>query len=757
MGSSLSDTSYESSQSDEMNVTANSRFFLQRRWDAWRQRRRRRYPALLQISEMDCGAACIAMILRYYGKTVSLNRIRDLANVSRDGTSLFNLATAAEACGLSATAIRATTGHLDQIALPAIAHWKGIHFVVLYQVTSQEVVIADPATGLVRLTVQQFAEGWTGYLLMLKPTPELAGVEERTPSIARFLPLLRPHRTLLFEVFLAAFLVQLLGLASPVFMQVIVDRVLVHQNVGMLNVMLIGMLLVAVFQAATTALRQYLMLHTARRIDLEMVTAFYRHLLALPIRYFEDRRVGDILKRFGENEKIRELLTGRAVSVALDCLMIVIYVGVMFFYNTKLALAALAFMPAYGALTLLVTPIMKRQSRESFQRSAEAESHLVESVTAIGTVKAGSVERRTRWKWEGLMLKALQVEFRGAITNISAQSIATVLQALNTTVLLWYGAHLVIGRELSVGQLMAFHALAANVTRPIISLIDLWHDVQEVNIALERLSDVFDATPEEDHARGHLVQLPPIVGHITFERVTFRYTAGAEREALHGINLTIHPGQRVALVGPSGAGKTTMGNLLLRFHDPTEGRILIDGFDLRHVSPSSLRPQIGVVPQDVFLFAGTIRENIALSAPDAPLTEVIAAATLAGAHDFVSHLPLGYETVIGERGQGLSGGQRQRIAIARALFGNPCLLILDEATSALDTDSERAIQDSLNRMLKDRTTLIIAHRLSTVRDADLIVVLDQGRIVESGGHDELLRNGGLYASLVSRQLEGLAA
>ena len=397
---------------------------------------------------------------------------------------------------------------------------------------------------------------------------------------------------------------------------------------------------------------------------------------------------------------------------------------------------------------------MQRQYREAFQRGAEAESQMVEAVTAVGTVKATAAERSIRWKWEGLMVKSLNVQFRSAMTSMASYSVGSILQTLSTTLLLWYGAHLVITGELSVGQLMAFNVLVGSVTHPIISLIELWHSVQEVKIALERLNDVFDAKPEEDAAQQSLIRLPQVRGHLKFENVTFRYPTRPDRNALQNINLEIYPGHTVALIGRSGAGKTTFANLLLRMHLPNEGRIYIDGHDLRQVSLGSLRAQVGVVPQDVFLFSGTIRENIAFGQTDAPLEEVVGAAMLAGAHEFISELPLGYETVIGERGQSLSGGQKQRVAIARALFKKPRILIFDEATSALDTESERAIQQNLDKILKDRTTLIIAHRLSTVRNADLIVVMDRGAIVETGNHYSLMEQRGLYYYLNSQQLEG---
>jgi subfamily B ATP-binding cassette protein HlyB/CyaB len=719
----------------------------------YQPRRARRYPALLQLSETDCGAACLSMILRYYGKHVSINRLRDLANVSREGATLHSVAEAAETLGFHTRGIRASYEHLPKVELPAVAHWEGFHYIVLYEATPERVVVADPAIGLRKLTREEFEKGWTGYLLLMTPTPKIESVEESKTTFGRFLPLLKPYRALLFEIFLASLVLQLFGLATPIFTQVIVDQVLVQKSTSMLNVLLIGMLLVAVFQTATTALRYYLLVHTTRRLDMQMVVNFYRHILSLPMRYFEERKVGDILKRFNENARIRDFLTGRAIGVTLDCLMVFVYLALMFYYNVKLTLVALAFIPGYIILTIVVTPIFKRQYREAFEKSAEADSQMVESVTGVGTVKATAAERRIRWKLEGLIIKSLNVQFRSALTGMGVISVGNLLQTLNVIFLFWYGAHLVIDGELSVGQLIAFNVLVGNITRPILSVVDLWREFQEINIALERLNDVFDAKPEEDPTKQALINMPRIRGHIKFDNVTFRYPTRADKNALSNINLEILPGQTVALVGRSGSGKTTFANMLLRLHQPNEGRIYIDGYDLRQVSINSLRSQVGVVPQDVFLFSGTIRENIAFGDPDAPLEQVVGASMLAGAHEFVSELPLGYETKIGERGQSLSGGQKQRIAIARALFKKPRILIFDEATSALDTESERAIQQNLDQILKDRTTLIIAHRLSTVRNADLIVVMDRGTIREIGNHYSLMEQKGIYYYLNSQQLE----
>lgn len=717
-------------------------------------KRKKKFPALLQHNEMDCGAACLAMILRFYGKNVGINRLRNLVNVTQEGATLQSVADGAEALGFHARGIRTDMANLALVPTPAIAHWEGYHYIVLVDVQPNRITVADPAIGIRHFKPAEFEKGWTGYILQLEATSKVNAVEESKSTLARYLPMVRQYKGHLAEILIASLMLQLFSLAMPVFTQVLVDKVLVQRNGEMLNALLVGMLVIALFQALTSLIREYLIVHTSRRIDLQMAIAFYRHALSLPLRFFEDRKVGDILLRFEENAKIRQLLTGRTLTAVLDMTMIVVYLALMFIYNAKLALVALAFIPFYFLLSKLVTPMLVRLSREFFQRSAESQSRLVESISGIGTVKATATERQIRWRWETSTVRAMNTHFRSAMTQVGAVSGATFIEVVNTTVILWYGARLVMASELSVGQLMAFYALAFGITRAILNIVALFSDFTEAKIAVERLNDVFETEPEEDPGKKTPLRLPRLKGHIQFENVTFRYPSRGNKNALQNVTLDIQPGQTVALVGRSGAGKSTFANLLLRLHSPNEGKVLIDGYDLQQAAINGLRSQVGVVPQDVFLFSGTIRENIALGDADGPMEEVVGAAMLAGAHDFVSQLPLGYQTVIGERGQSLSGGQKQRIAIARALYSKPRVLIFDEATSALDVESERAIQNNLDNILRDRTTIIIAHRLSTVRNADLIVVLDQGVVMETGNHDTLMAKKGLYYYLNSQQLEG---
>lgn len=715
-------------------------------------RRKRRFPVLLQQSEMDCGAASLAMIASYYGVRININRLREMANVNREGATLHSLAEAAENLGYKAKGIRADYDLLCRSDLPLVAHWEGNHYIVVYSANTQGIIVADPAVGLKKYSKEEFLKGWNGILLLLKPTPSIYNVEPSKTTLARFLPFVLAQKNVLAKVLIASLVLQLFGLATPIFTQNIVDKVLIQQDYTMLNIMLFGMVLVAVFQVFSSALRQYMLVFAARQIDMSLMVQFYSHVLGLPIKYFEDRKVGDIISRFNENSKIRDLLTGTSLSLIMDFLTVIVYLTLMFYYNWKLSLVALLFIPLFSALTLIFTPVMKRVSRETFQASADIQSYLVESVSGISTVKALAVEKPIRWKWEDKMDLMMTLQQKAAMVATAADSASRILQTLSTTLILWYGARLVMSGEITIGQLMAFNVLLGSVIYPILRTVGLWDKIQEARIALERLNDVLESELEQKSSENNLV-MPPIKGGITFKNVTFRYNKEG-RNILQNLNLEIAPGQTVALVGRSGSGKSTLANLIMRLHRPTDGTILIDGLDIRYVTPTSLRRQIGMVLQDNFLFSGAIRENIALGSNDAPMQDVITAAMLAGAHEFISELPMGYETVIGERGMSLSGGQRQRIAIARALYTKPKILVLDEATSALDTESEKIIQQNLENILRDRTTIIIAHRLSTVRNADVIVVLDKGLIMEKGTHYELMEKKGLYFYLNSQQLQG---
>ena len=717
------------------------------------QRIVRRYPFFAQQSGSDCGAACLVMVARYWGKRFSVNRVRDIANVDRNGASLRGLSAAAESIGFSTRPVKASLDQLAKQQLPAIIHWEGKHYIVVYEITPQQVVVADPAIGQKNLSHREFKAGWTGYALLLQPTALLKEQKDVSTPFWQFFELVKPHSLVLLEVFVASVFIQLFGLITPIFTQLILDRVVVQRSGLTLTAVGLGLLIFSLFRVAMTGLRQYLLDHTANKLDLALIVGFIRHTLRLPLGFFESRYVGDIISRVQENRKIQRFLTGEALSILLDLLTVFIYVGLMFWYSWKMALLALVIVPPFFLLALIATPFLKRISREVFNAMATESSYLIQALSGIRTVKSAAVEQSVRWHWEELLNEKVKTNFSGQVIGNRLQIFSNTIEAVATTALLWLGAWLVIQNQLTIGQLVAFNMLLGNVIRPFQQLTVLWEQFQEVVIAVERLNDVLDYEPEEDLQHQVRQSLPSLRGHIRFERVTFRYHPESDINVLENLSFEVKPGQMVALVGRSGSGKTTISKLILGLYPPTDGKVSLDGQDINSLSLRSLRQQIGVVDQDTFLFGGTIRENISLGHPEASLEEIIEAARLAGADEFIQKLPMGYETQIGEGGGMLSGGQRQRIAIARALLGNPRLLILDEATSHLDAESERIIQTNLNTILKNRTTLVIAHRLSTVRKADLILVLDRGVLIESGTHSELMAMRGHYFYLNQQQLD----
>jgi subfamily B ATP-binding cassette protein HlyB/CyaB len=703
--------------------------------------------AEIKVGATDPGLYVLVSLLRLLGITADPGQIRHRFGSVAIGVP--EMLRCAKELGLKA---RERTVNWDRLAvttLPAIAVLRDGSFLLLGKSGEGKVLVQSPQASRPNMMTKTELEAiWDGRVVVMARRADLADLS-RQFNVTWFLGAIHKYRHQLLEVFAASFFLQLFSLVTPLFFQVVIDKVLVHRSMSTLDVLVIGLAAIAVFETILGILRTYLFAHTTNRIDVELGARLFRHLLALPIAYFGARRVGDSVARVRELENIRNFLTGSALTLVIDLFFTFVFLIVMFIYSPMLTFIVLASFPFYIGISAGATPLFRRRLDEKFKRGAENQAFLVESITGVETLKAMAVEPQMQRRWEEQLATYVSASFRVLrLGNTASQSVQLVSR-LVTIAVLYFGAKLVITGDLTVGELVAFNIMAGRVSAPVLRLAQMWQDFHQARLSVARLGDILNtqAEPTYNTARS---ALPAIRGEIAFEHVTFRYRADGP-EVLHDVNFKIEAGQMVGIVGSSGSGKSTLTKLTQRLYVPESGHVFVDGIDVATIDPAWLRRQIGVVLQENVLFNTSIRSNIALADPATPIERVIEAAKLAGAHDFILELPEGYDTLVGERGDSLSGGQRQRIAIARALITNPRVLIFDEATSALDYESERIIQENMKEIARDRTVIIVAHRLSTVRHTDRILTLDRGRLVEDGTHEELIRTGGSYAKLFRLQ------
>lgn len=713
------------------------------------------YKCVMQQDQTDCGAACLATVALHHGLAIGLQKMRDLAGTDKIGTNLWGLKLAAEKLGFSARGVKGPYEELPTISLPAIAHMitpEGLgHFVVIHKWTPNHVIVADPAKGVEKRDKERFTSEWTGYLLILAPSdraflPEIMS-SHKSPWL-RFWDLLQPNKAVLLEAFLSAIFMTALGLASSFFVQHLVDSVLVHGQRRLLNALSIGMLMVIGFRSLFGVFRHYLLVHISRRIDLSLISAYARHVLRLPMNFFEMRRVGEILSRVSDAAKIRSAISGTTLSILVDGTLVIVSAGIMFVYDWPLALVAFLFTPLLLFSVMIHHSPAKRRSREAMEKAALLQSHLVEDISGVETIKSFNLEEPRAEKGEDSLVTFVQSAFSLQKLGITMNAAAAFVSGIAGVVILWYGGHRVMAGAMTLGQLMFFNSVLANMLGPLQSLANTNLSIQDALVAIDRLFQIMeiDTEAEEDNEK---VKFTSLKKGISFQKVGFAY--GSRDNVLEDLDFTIPAGSTAAIVGESGSGKTTVLKLLARLYDPTQGSILIDGMDSRDYDLPSLRRMIGVVPQEPFIFSGTLKGNISVGASQASMDEISQSTKIAALDGFVAELPRRYETVVGERGANLSGGQKQRLAIARMLLRQPEIMLFDEATSHLDTATEAAIQESLRTVLKEKTVILVAHRLSTVMRADHIFVLQKGRIVEQGKHHELVEKGGYYASLWKSQ------
>ncbi|WP_269765087.1 type I secretion system permease/ATPase [Burkholderia ubonensis] len=695
----------------------------------------------------DPGLVALVLIAQYHGIAANAEQMRHAASAGSEQLEVNDLELAARSLGLKVRRVRVVAERLAETPKPALMlDEAGRHFVLagcdaekalIVEAGAQQAELVSPADVMARTG---------GQLLLMTSRAALAGALAHF-DFSWFVPAVVKYRRLLVEVMAVSAALQLFALISPLMFQVVMDKVLVNRAFETLSVVCVALLVSGIFEILLTGVRNYVFAHTASRIDVELGARLFRHMLTLPLAYFGARRVGDTVARVRELENIRSFLTGQALTAVIDLFFSVIFIAVMCLYSVWLTLVVVVSLPIYAGISMLITPVLRKRLDEKFARTADNQSFLVETVSGIETVKSMAIEPQFTRRWDNQLAAYVAAGFRVTALGNVGQQLIQLIGKLVSLATLYLGARLVIEGKLSVGQLVAFNMMSQHVAAPVLRLAQLWQDFQQVGISMSRLGDILNTRTELAQSRQ---TLPAVRGNISFQSIRFRYRPDGPA-ILDDVSLDIAAGEVIGIVGRSGSGKSTLTKLLQRLYLPEQGRVRIDGIDLALAEPAWLRRQIGVVLQENRLFNRSIRENIAVTDPAASLDIVIRAAQLAGAHDFISELPEGYDTIVGEQGGNLSGGQRQRIAIARALVTNPRILIFDEATSALDFETEHIIQNNMKAMCAGRTVIIIAHRLSSVRHANHIIAMDKGRIVEKGTHETLLEKRGYYAHLVALQ------
>ncbi|MEN3746110.1 type I secretion system permease/ATPase [Sphingomonas sp. HF-S3] len=697
--------------------------------------------------ESDFGALiCLAIILAMHNIAVDPHQLAHNLGHFENISAQDLIRSAMSIDGVRAKLIPKSFEKLERLPLPALAFGSRGWFII-GRADSETALIQHPGSSPIKISREALAELWSGELILIT-TRESAGHGGKNFDFTWFLPQIVKYRHIFAEVLLLTMGLNLLGLAAPLFFQNVVDKVLVNQTFSTLQVLALGLVFVSAWEVVFGWLRTRLFSETSQKLDVELGAKLFRHLLSLPISYFENRRVGDTVTRVRQLEQIREFLTNASLTVLVDPLFAVVFLIAMWVYSKTLFWVVVATIPAYVAVSLMVTGPLRRRLDEKYERGAANNALLVESVSGIQTIKASAVEPQWQNRWERQLAGYSASNQRVIDLNNTGTQAIQLISKMGLAAILYFGAGEVIAGTMTVGSLIAFNMFSQRVSGPVIRMSQLWQDFQQVRLSLSRLGDVLN-TPQEPGA-GSRTALPSMVGHVRFDQVRFRYGTDGPW-TIEGVSFQVPAGGTLGIVGSSGSGKSTLTKLLQRLYTPASGRIYLDGVDISQIDPAWLRRQVGVVLQENLLFNRSVRDNIALANPAMPLDKVISAAELAGAHEFILGLPQGYDTLIEERGSNLSGGQRQRLAIARALVTEPRLLIFDEATSALDAESEEIIQRNLKAMARGRTVLIIAHRLSAIRQCDRILTLEQGRIVEFGSHEQLLSSNGRYADLHRRQ------